>query len=253
MINRRSLIALSSAGIAAGAIGYRAGFAQDADAELQVQNASFIRGLAVGTTATPASSPGATPSAELDLEDLQGYILGDPDAPNTLQVYADYRCPHCRVFHRDIEPGLIEDFVSSGRMNIEVFDFTVIGVPDFDSLGDDSIESVQAAEAAACAAEQGEYLAYRGWLYSGEERTNEGDFSDENLIGAAEELGLDADLFTASLLDGVYEDGVIAMVAHGIEHGVQGTPTMILNDGEPFYVPSEGYESLKEQIESELQ
>lgn len=253
MINRRSLIALTSAGIAAGATGFRAGFAQNNAQELQVRNASFIRDLGSTGTATPEATPGATPSAGLDLEDLHGYILGDPQAPNTLQVYADYRCPHCRVFHRDIEPSLLEDFVSSGRMNIEVFDFTVIGVPDFDSLGDDSIESVQAAEAAACAAEQGEYLTFREWLYSGEERTNDGDFSDDNLIGAAEELGLDVEQFSESLLNGVYEEGIIAMVAHGIEHGVQGTPTMILNGGEPFFMPADGYEPLREQLESELQ
>ncbi len=251
MINRRSLIALASAGIAVGAAGARVGLAQE-DADIQVQNASFIRDLSA-QTATPEATPGATPTVELDLEDLRGYILGDPEAPNTLQVYADYRCPHCRVFHTDIEPGLISDFVSTGQMNIEVFDFTVIGVPDFESLGDDSIESVQAAEAAACAAEQGEYLAFREWLYDGAPQTQDGDFSDENLIGAAEELGLDVDQFSSSLLGGVYEDGVIAMVSHGLDRGVRGTPTMILNDGEPFFVPSDGYESLKEQLESEME
>lgn len=252
MINRRSLIALTSAGIAVGATGHHSLFAQE-ESDLQVQNASFIRDLSETQAATPESTPDASPTATLDLEDLHGYILGDPEAPNTLQVYADYRCPHCRVFHTDIEPGLLEDFVSSGRMNIEVFDFTVIGVPDFDSLGDDTIESVQAAEAAACAAEQGEYLAFREWLYSGESRTNDGDFSDDNLIGAADEIGLDVDQFSTSLLDGVYEDGIIAMVAHGIERGVQGTPTMIMNDGEPFYVPDAGYDVLKDDIESQLQ
>lgn len=254
MINRRSIIAVTSTAAVAAAVGSHSGFAQENEsADLQVQNASFIRDLAESADATPASTPDATPSPGLALEELHGYILGDPEAPNTLQLYADYRCPHCRVFHTDIEPGLLEDFVSTGRMNIEVFDFTVIGVPDFDSLGDDSIESVQAAEAAASAAEQGAYLAYREWLYDGDPRTNDGDFSDENLIGAAEELDLDVDQFSTSLLDGVYEDGIIAMVSHGIEHGVQGTPTMILNSGEPFFVPNGGYDVLKEDIESRLQ
>lgn len=252
MINRRSLVALASTGIAVSATGTSIGFAQDAEGDLPLQNASFIRDLSASGGATPEASPAATPEIELDLDDLHGYILGDPDAPNTLRLYSDYRCPHCRVFHTDIEPGLIEDFVSPGRMNIEIFDFTVIGVPDFESLSDDSIESVQAAEATACAAEQDAYLAFREWLFEGESRTNDGDFSDDNLIAAAEELGLDVDQFAASLLDGVYENGVIAMVAHGLERGVRGTPTMILNDGEPFYVPGGGYDALKEQLEGEL-
>lgn len=251
MINRRTLIAVTSAGVASAAVGARITSAQEVDGELQVQNASFIRDLSAEPEATTAT-PVATPAVALDLDNLRGYILGDPEAPNTLQLYSDYRCPHCRVFHTDTEPGLMEDFVLPGRMNIEHFDFTVVGVPDFDSLGDDTIESVQAAEASACAAEQGEYLAYREWLFEGESRTNDGDFSDDNLIAAAEELGLDADQFATSLLNGVYEDGVIAMVVHGLDRGVRGTPTMILNGGEPFFVPNAGYEALKEHLETEL-
>lgn len=252
MINRRTLISITSAGIAAGATGHRFAVAQDTGAELQVTNASFVRDLSAAPSATPDATPGATPEPAIDLENLSGFILGDPDAPNTLQLYSDYRCPYCRVFYTDMEPGLIEDFVLPGIMNIEVFDFTVVGVESFDHLGDDTIESVQAAEATACAAEQGEYLAYRDWLFQGEPRTNDGDFSDDNLIAAAEELGLDADQFAASLLDGVYEPGVIAMVEYGLERGVRGTPTMILNDGEPFHAPAEGYPALKELLETQL-
>lgn len=252
MINRRSFIALSSAGIATGITGYQTGFAQEGSSELPLQNASFIRDLAELTEASPEATPGATPTIELDLDDLRGYILGDPDAPNTLQLYSDYRCPYCRMFHTDIEPWIIEDFVTPGLINIELFDFTVIGVPSFEDLVDDTIESVQAAEATACAAEQGAYLAFRDWLFDGEPRTNDGDFSDDNLIGAAENLGLDTEQFATSLLDGVYESGVIAMVAHGIELGVRGTPTMILNNGNPFFVPENGYPGLKDLLESEI-
>ena len=145
MLNRRSLMTITSAGLAAAATGFRFTAAQDDENELPFQNASFIRDPSDIPEATPAATPASTPIVELDLDNLRGYILGDTDAQNTLQIYADYRCPHCRAFHVDIEPGLIEDFVSPGRMNIEIFDFTVIGVPSFDALGDDSIESVQAA------------------------------------------------------------------------------------------------------------
>lgn len=251
--NRRSLVALSTVGAASVAIGAGSTTAQSDKVEKWVQNASFIRDLSGEGVASPAASPGASPAAGLNLDDLRGYILGPRDVPNTLKIFADYRCPHCRDFHKNIEPSLWEDFVMGGRLNLEIFDFTVIGVPDFESLGDDTIESVQAAEAAACAAEQDHYLVYREWLYEGDLVTDDGDFSDGNLIGAAEELGLDADLFSESLLNGVYEEGIIAMVAHGIEHGVQGTPTLMLNDGEPFFLPEGGYDQLKEDLEAQLQ
>lgn len=252
MINRRSLVALSASGLAIAATGTRFAAAQSEITELPFQNASFIRDLSAAPISTPIATPGATPRATLELEDVRGYILGDADAPNTLQIYSDYRCPHCRMFHAEIQPSLIADFVETGVMNLELMDYTVIGVPSFDALTDDSIESVQAAEAAACAAEQNAYLDYREWLYAGELQTSDGDFSDDNLIDAADTLGLDVDQFSTALLDGVYEEGIIAMVTKGIESGVQGTPTMILNGGEPFFVPQNGYQGLKELIEADL-
>lgn len=250
MINRRRFVSVAAVGAAAGATGINASAAELADAGLPLQNASFILDA---NAATAVASPHASPAADEAPHDLTGYILGDPQAPNTLQVYADYRCPHCRMFATEIEPQIIEDFVKPGTMNIEFLDFTVIGVSSFDDLGDDSIESVQAAEAAACAAEQDAFLAYRDWLFQGPSRTSEGDFSDTNLINAAEALELNVEQFTASLGEGVYEQGIIDSVWLGIERGVQGTPTLILNGGDPFYVPQNGYDGLKELLESELQ
>jgi len=50
----------------------------------------------------------------------------------------------------------------------------------------------------------------------------------------------------------VYEQAIIDSVLTGIERGVQGTPTMILNGGDPFYVPQNGYEGLKDLLENEM-
>lgn len=245
MMNRRKLIGATAATVTSGAIGTNQAVAQLADSGLEFQNASFI----VNTNdATPVASPNASPVPI----DIRGYILGDPDAPHTLQIYADYRCPHCRAFSVDIEPQLIEDFVNPGRLNIEYLDFTVIGVPSFEELGDDTIESVQAAEAAACAAEQDSYLDFREWLFDGPTRTSEGDFSDDNLVNAAEALGLDVEMFSESLLSGKYEQAIIDSVSLGLNRGVQGTPAMTLNSGEAFYVPENGYKGIREILENEL-
>lgn len=241
MINRRHFVSIAAVGTTVSLAGNRAGAAQSAETSLPFQNASFIVG-----------SGAATPEASSATGELRGYILGEPQAPNTLQLYADYRCPHCRAFAAEIEPRIIEDFVKPSKISLEYLDFAVIGVPSLDALADDSIESVQAAEAAACAAEQDAYLAYRDWLYEGPSRVSEGDFSDTNLINGAEALDLNVEQFTASLQNGVYEQGIIDSVVLAIERGAQGTPTMILNGSEPFYLPENGYDGLKELLESEL-
>lgn len=246
MINRRTLLtsSVATAGVALTAPRFAAANAQES--ELQVQNATFVDSPDQFGSADSMASP--TP-----VTDARGYILGDPDAPNTLQIYSDYRCPHCRVFYADIEASVIADFVETGKMNLELMDFTVVGVPALDQLHIDVLESVQAAEAAACAAEQDAYLEYRDWLFQGPPQLNAGDFADSALIKAALDMGLDLEMFVTSLASGKFEPGIIAMVHAGIASGVQGTPTMTMNNGEPFYMPSEGYDALKAILEDQLQ
>lgn len=214
-------------------------------ADLEVENASPVR----SADATPEASPEASPTAT---GDLTGYLVGDPDAPVTLQIYADYQCPHCRTFANTIEPQLIEDYVVTGDVRIEYLDFTVVGVPSIDALPDDSLESVQAAEAAMCAAEQDTYLDYRTTLFSGDMTPNSGAFSNENLIAMADELDLDVDRFTDCLENGVYEEAVIGFVSQAIDRGVQGTPSLSINGGEPFFLTESGYDGLKEQLDAAL-
>lgn len=210
---------------------------------LEIQNATTVQEGDATLTASPEASPVAD-------GDLRGYIIGDPDAPVTLQIYADYQCPHCRNFYNTIEPQLIEDYVTTGKVNLEWLDFTVVGIDSLDELPDDSKESVQAAEAAMCAAEQDAYLDYYQTLFSGEVEPNSGAFSNENLTGFAEDLGLDTEQFSDCLESGKYEDAVIAYVNQALERGVQGTPSLSINGGEIFSVGS--YEELREKLDEAL-
>lgn len=218
---------------------------EDALADLEVQNASTV----ASADGTPAASPEASPESD---QPLTGYLVGNPDAPVTLQIYADYQCPHCRSFANTIEPQLIADYVATGDVRIEYLDFTVVGVPSIDALPDDSLESVQAAEAAMCAAEQDAYLGYRTSLLSGDMRPNSGAFSNESLVAMADDLQLDTDRFSTCLENGVYEDAVIGFVYQAIDQGVQGTPAFSINGGEPFFLPESGYEGMQEVLDAAL-
>lgn len=219
--------------------------AQTDYSDLQVQNASTVQ----AGEATPVASPEASPAADTE---LVGYIVGDPDAPVTLQIYHDYQCPYCRIFYNEVQGQLIEDYVRTGQVNLEFLDFTVVGIGSVDELTDDSKESVQAAEAAMCAAEQDAFLDYHSTLYSGEMTPNSGAFSDDNLKGFAEELGLDTGRFGDCLDTAKYEDAVISFVHLGMDRGVPGTPVLSINGGEPFRSPEGGYEALAEMIDAEL-
>lgn len=254
MFNRRKFVGASAAGITTVLAGTRLVAAETTVFDLPFQNASFIR---TDLSATPVpvavASPDATPMSPLDTPiEITGYLIGDPDAPHTLSLFADYRCPHCRRFHKDLEPTVLDEYVAAGKFNLELIDFTVVGIPSFEALSDDSMESVQAAEAAAAAAEQGEFLGYREWLYTGPDVLSGGDFSDENLIAGAVELGLDEEQFSATLTEGVYEQDVIDSFVLAVQLGVPGTPSMTFDRGEPFNVADGDLKGLKAILDEKL-
>lgn len=219
--------------------------AQDASADpaydysdLQITNSS-----AVTSMATP--QPGeATPAAS---EEHTGTIIGDPDAPVTMVIYADYQCPHCRDFHADIEPRIINDFVRTGMVKLELVDFPVIGMESVDDVFDDSKESVQAAEAASCAAEQDAFMPYREALYAGTLQPNSGALSNDTLMSLANELGLDSEAFGACLESGRYEEFIHTGLSEGLDKGISSTPSFIIN-GEVTMLTNGGYEPLADQL-----
>jgi protein-disulfide isomerase len=48
---------------------------------------------------------------------------GSPNAPVTIEVYADYECPHCRAFYLEVLPPLIAEFVKTGKVRLIHRDF----------------------------------------------------------------------------------------------------------------------------------
>jgi protein-disulfide isomerase len=44
----------------------------------------------------------------------QGSVM----APVKIEIYSDYSCPHCRVFHEDAVKPLIQDYVSKNKVQL---------------------------------------------------------------------------------------------------------------------------------------
>jgi protein-disulfide isomerase len=49
--------------------------------------------------------------------------VGSPNAPITLEVYADYQCPMCRNFFLDIVPSVMTEYVNTGKVRLIHRDF----------------------------------------------------------------------------------------------------------------------------------
>ena len=88
-------------------------------------------------------------SAPADLTGVteKGIALGDPDAPVTMVEFADPQCPYCAQYTTEVLPDLIERYVRSGDVRMELRLLTFIG-PDGDSLRLANAQSPPCCEAA---------------------------------------------------------------------------------------------------------
>ncbi|HEU4327731.1 MAG TPA: Rcas_1661 family thioredoxin-like (seleno)lipoprotein [Roseiflexaceae bacterium] len=107
-------------------------------------------------TAPPTPSPTVAAYGGITLgTDAEGRrYLGNEAAPITINHYADYLCRECSEYVLTIEPQIVERYVKSGQVKII-----------FHAMADLGNISTRAAEAAACAGEQGRYWEMRYALF----------------------------------------------------------------------------------------
>ena len=167
----------------------------------------------------------------------EGNVMGDPNAPVTVEVWADYQCPYCRDFVMGPEAQLKKTLIPEGKVKLVYRNFAFIGQ-----------ESVDAAAAAYCAQDQGRFWDYNYKLFSEQGAENSGTFSKANLIRFASDLGLNVAQFRSCLDSGKYLSKVQADTQDGRAKGVRATPTIFVNGEKIEGLPS--YEQLVQVINS---
>jgi protein-disulfide isomerase len=136
-----------------------------------------------------------------------------------------------------VKPQLVSDYVEPGLVRFEFHDYAFRGP-----------EAVRAAEAAACAADQGAYWRYHDTLYLNQSGANS--FTDARLKQMAETLGLDTGTFTQCLDSGEKRAGVEASIAEAQAQGIDSTPTIFINGTE--VAEWHDFNAVKQAIDAEL-
>ena len=145
-------------------------------------------------------------------------VLGDPKAPITLIVYADYQCQFCGIFYKEVLRELEPEFITTGKVNIMHRDFIVFGS-----------KSLDAANAAACAKEQGQFWQYHNLLFSKQERSGLDPFSRENLKAFGRELSFDQKRFAECVDSGRYDSQISDSTKKAQALGVRMIPSFFIN------------------------
>jgi protein-disulfide isomerase len=145
-------------------------------------------------------------------------ITFDNGAVTVIDVWEDPQCPVCKLFedaNGEYLESLIRDKKATVRYHVLSF------------LGD---ESVRAANASFCAADEGQYLDFHHALYAVQSPLeNSGFWSNETLVNIGKKIGITSTTFENCVKKGSKVEVVKANYDSMAKYGVQGTPTVFIN------------------------
>jgi protein-disulfide isomerase len=140
-----------------------------------------------------------------------GPAQGPPSAPVTIVEFSDFQCPFCRR-----EEGTVKQLLAQYQDKVR-FVYRHFPLPMHP-------RAQPAAEAAACADEQGHFWDYHAKLF-----TDPPHLEDADLQRYATELGLDTTAFQQCVSQHKTKDLVGSDLAAGKAAGVSGTPAFFVN------------------------
>jgi len=145
-------------------------------------------------------------------------ISFDNGAATTIDVWEDPQCPVCKLF-ADANGSYLESLVREKKANVR---YHVLSF-----LGD---ESVRAANASFCAADEGQFLDFHKAIYAVQSPLeNSGFWSNETLVNMGKKIGITSTTFENCVTKGSKVDLVQANYDSMSKFGVQGTPTVFIN------------------------
>ena len=145
-------------------------------------------------------------------------IAFDNGAVTSIDVWEDPQCPVCKLFE-DANGEYIESLVREKKATVR---YHVLSF-----LGD---ESVRAANASFCAADEGQFLDFHKAIYAVQSPVeNSGFWSNETLVKMGKKIGITSTTFENCVTKGSKVDLVQANYDSMSKFGVQGTPTVFIN------------------------
>jgi protein-disulfide isomerase len=170
-----------------------------------------------------------------------GRTLGNADAKVTIDIYEDFQCTNCWTFTHTIEPQVLANYVATGKAKLVWHDFLVIDA----NLG--GTESLDAANAALCANDQGKFWQYHDWLFANQYAEGSGAFTKDRLKAIAAAMGsLDTAKFNSCVDAGTHNTEVSSSKPPS---GITGTPGIVVNG---TALSSYGYDSIAAAVDGVL-
>jgi len=153
-----------------------------------------------------------------------GYaVVFNADVPNlpVVDIYEDFQCPICQQFEA-LNGKYITSLVTEKKATVKYHILSFIGQ-----------DSVRAANASACANDEGKFVDFHNALYANQPASeNSGAWSADRLITIAGAVGINSDSFKSCVKDMKYEGWVGKVAEAGAKANVNATPTVFVGGKE---------------------
>lgn len=144
----------------------------------------------------------------------KGVTVGKAGAKNEIELYLDFRCPHCKEFE-DATESTINSLVDDGKAKV-IYNPLAFVDPEV---------SPRAANGFACAAAAGKARGYADALYANFGQA----WTDQQLIDLGKQLGITDASFSQCVTSNGEASWLESVGKAADARGVQGTPTVYVN------------------------
>jgi protein-disulfide isomerase len=213
------------------------------NAKSQPGKDNFTRNLVIGvvlgvvlimlvpTVISKQTKASAKIPANVSAERGYGIVFnGDLKGVPVIDLYEDFQCPVCAQFE-GAQGQYIESLIADKKATVVFHTLSFIGT-----------ESVLAANAAACSADEGKFLALHKMLYQTQPKENSGAWTNEALVAAGGSVGIKSKTYKECVTNGTYADWVTNVQASAAKQNVNSTPTVFINgkeaDRNSYYDPA---------------
>jgi protein-disulfide isomerase len=145
----------------------------------------------------------------------RGVTVGTAGAKAHIDLYVDFRCPHCAEFEKD-SGATIDKLVADGTATVTYWPLGFV----------DAKSSPRLANAFAAAAANGKALSFADELYDDFSKA----WTNDQLIELGKQLGVGDATFQQAVQNNTYSGWLDSVRKAADDRGVTGTPTVYVND-----------------------
>ncbi len=152
-----------------------------------------------------------------------GYVIGNPEAPVTVQVVEDFQCPVCQQFEA-VAGAMLDEYAAGDDVNVEYR-----GIAFLDRASSTEYSS-RALNASACVIDSSDAEVWKEFhrqMYAQQPAEGGAGLRDSELIGIAEDAG--AEDVDSCIADRTWAEWVKATTDAAFDDDVDGTPTVFVN------------------------